>query len=422
MRIKTCRCLLAAFTAAAMMAAVPVTVYASPLDVENINTVIEQLPEREDLTEEDYVKIDEAMQQYRSLMSAEKLDVINYKKLQDEYDWAVQKGFIQKEPEQEQESESSDAEAVQQSLAESGKKKDDATQYVFSIDKEQNSATILIHYTTDLDGDGNGDMPSLLNITSPTDKTYSLTDTLKENTVESATPGGSRMVESALKSNEVDMTLLWQERLMQIDIAKGPVGKWKIISSDPVYFNKISYAGARMDIEPEDGQTSEAAETELEQEAPPEKEKDNGNVIVVAIVLVVVLIAAAAFAAKKTGIFKKRFKEDDEEDSGSPDGNERTMDSAYESSMDDYEDPMQDEYTDDDDPEEEDEEYDEDDEYLDDDEAGFIEYTETGNTGLLNPEDRPTDNGGGMIEDDGAVDDGSDDDDDDDDDIYFQGM
>lgn len=419
MRIKTCRCLLAAFTAAAMMAAVPVTVYASPLDVENVNTVIEQLPEREDLTEEDYVKIDEAMRQYRSLMSAEKLDIVNYKKLQDEYDWAVQKGFIKAEPAQAQESESSDAEAVQQSLAESGKKKDDATQYVFSIDKEQNSATILIHYTTDLDGDGNGDMPSLLNITSPTDKTYSLTDTLKENAVESATPGGSRMVESTLRSNEVDMTLLWQERLMQIDIAKGPVGKWKIISSDPVYFNKISYAGARMDIEPEDGQTSEAAETEIEQEAAPEKEKGNGNIIVIAVAAVAVLIAAAAFAAKKTGIFKKRFKEDDEENSGSPDGNERTMDSAYENSMDDYEDPMQDEYTDDDDPEEEDEEYDEDDEYLDDDEAGFIEYTETGNTGLLNPEDRPTDNGGGMIEDDGAVDDGSDDDDDD---IYFQGM
>ena len=202
MRIKTCRCLLAAFTVAAMMAAVPVTVYASPLDVENVNTVIEQLPEREDLTEEDYVKIDEAMRQYRSLMSAEKLDIVNYKKLQDEYDWAVQKGFIKAEPAQDQESESSDAEAVQQSLAESGKKKDDATQYVFSIDKEQNSATILIHYTTDLDGDGNGDMPSLLNITSPTDKTYSLTDTLKENAVESATPGGSRMVESTLRSNE----------------------------------------------------------------------------------------------------------------------------------------------------------------------------------------------------------------------------
>ena len=51
MCIKTCRCLLAAFAVSVMMAAAPVTAYASPLDVETVNTVIEQLPEREDLTE-----------------------------------------------------------------------------------------------------------------------------------------------------------------------------------------------------------------------------------------------------------------------------------------------------------------------------------------------------------------------------------
>ena len=419
MCIKTCRCLLAAFAVSVMMAAAPVTVYASPLDVETVNTVIEQLPEREDLTDEDYVKIKDAMQKYKSMTSAEKLKVVNYEKLKKDYDWAVQSGLIKEDKIPEQENEHADAGKAQQSLDESGKKKDDATQYVFSIDKDKDSATIIIHYTTDLDGDGNGDMPSLLNITSPTDKTYSLTDTLKENTIESATPGGSRMIESSLKSKEVDMTLLWQERLIQIDIAKGPVGKWKIMSSDPVYFEKISYAGARMDIEPEDGQTSEAADTEPEQ--VPAKKSSSGNIFMIVVFIMVVIAVAAAYAAKRFGLLEKRFKKDDEPSESKDEKEENKSSYSYKDEMDDYEDPLQDEYTDEDDADEEDEEYDEDDEYLDDGDEGYSAYVETGKTGLLNPEDRPTDNGGGMVEDAGEGD-SPEDAGEDEEDFYFSGM
>ena len=147
----------------------------------------------------------------------------------------------------------------------------------------------------------------------------------------------------------------------------------------------------------------------------------SGNIFIIVVFIIVVIAVAAAYAAKRFGLLEKRFKKDDEPSESKDEKEENKSSYSYKDEMDDYEDPLQDEYTDEDDADEEEEEYDEDDEYLDDGDEGYSAYVETGKTGLLNPEDRPTDNGGGMVEDAGEGD-SPEDAGEDEEDFYFSGM
>ena len=385
--------LLAAFMAAGMLASVtPVTAFASPLDVETVNTIIAELPEREDMTEEDYALISEAMEKYNSLSNSEKLGIENYEKLESCYNWAVQHGFI-KETAKPAEGDGgrSESSRTQDAMPDSGKREDDATQYLFTLDDKTPTITVRIHYTTDRDGDGNGDIPSLLNITSPTDKTYSLIDTLNgTGNEETVTPDGSKMIESTLKSSEINMTLLWMPTFLQIDIAKGPKGKWMIMTSDPVYFEKTYYAGARLEIEPEEGSTKTPAETESSQPAAQPRRGLGGLGI---ISIAGAIISAVLLILIKSGIFQKSFKDDDYD---SPSENKKKKKKAEaeeapeEDFFADYGDFVDDGFEEaGEDPEEEEGPEDETALY----EGDIVEkYVETGNTGLLDPSMRPADN------------------------------
>ena len=68
----------ALFVTAALILMTPFTAYASPLDVENVNMMIEEIPEQEDLANADQATADqirEAMLKYQQLTSAEKVHV-----------------------------------------------------------------------------------------------------------------------------------------------------------------------------------------------------------------------------------------------------------------------------------------------------------------------------------------------------------
>lgn len=389
----------------------PVMTYASPLDIEKVNALIEEIPEREDLqnSKEDTVmieKIEEAMRLYNNLPASEKIQVKNYEKLDNAYKWGVNNKLIQKRNDEDTRTEDERmTEMEQKTLAESGETEKNATEYVFSVTESKNSASVVIRYTTDLDGDGYGDVPARLVITAPTGKTYAVTNS-----------------SAMLKEKGLNLIFSWEEKFVQIDMAEGPAGKWKIVSSDPVVFTIMPYAGERQEVIPEEEETAEEADVvdpEKETEEEEGKKKDVGGTV--QIVLIVIVGIAFAIVGKKYGLFGSGNVEDDEDidgDSGSSyddDGNKKRSRRKGKKgsaeprpkSDDEYMEEMRREFDERKRLEEEEEDdYDKDDynnsfeDEDDDDEDGYTEYEETGNTGLLRKEDRPTDNGGGLQDDD----------------------
>ena len=387
-----------------LAASSPAVTYASPLDIENVNTMIEQIPEREDLesqekNDETVALIRDAMKIYNSLTDSEKLQVVNYERLETAYEWGVRNNLIEEKDGQDTGTEEEKRIAAEQTrLEESGDVETSATEYVFSVTENMNSASVVIRYTTDLDGDGNGDAPERLVITSPEGKIYAVTN---------SSPG--------LKEEGLNIIFTWESKFMQIDMAEGPAGKWKIVSSDPAAFSLMPYAGPRMEIMPENEETEEPAETEVgtPQEEPEEEEKDTASIAQ----LVLIGVAAVAFIilGKKYGMFGADKVEDEDgiDDDYSEDDSERKKGGKKKKkgfeepkpvSDEEYMEEMRREYKQRREKETEEEKQDRgdsthDDVTEDDNGEGYKEYVETGKTGLLNIKDRPTDNGGGLKED-----------------------
>ena len=399
----------ALFVTAALILMTPFTAYASPLDVENVNMMIEEIPEQEDLANADQATADqirEAMLKYQQLTSAEKVQVTGYDKLERSYDYCVSKGLIPDITKEEKSEEERMAEAEQASLRESNTTETEKTEYTFAISESENSVSVIVRYTTDLDGDGEGDMPSRIVITSPEGKPYNITDASPE-----------------LKEKDMEIILNWLEKSLQIDMVTGPVGKWKITTSDPVAFTIMPYAGPRYEITPEEGETSEVAETE-DPETPEEQEeeKDEGNTSSrFQIFIIIATLIAFAVVGKKFGMFGggnmesgddgEEDYEDDDEDPASAKSSKKKKNKKKPGKKSDKEymeelkreyNSMMEEDEEEDSGQDSDKNDDADDD--DDDDGDYVEYQETGNTGLLRKEDRPTDDGGGLRDDDSSFD------------------
>lgn len=259
----------------------PVTAFAA--DAQQVTAMIEKLPEKEDITEENAEEIEKAMEAYLSLTDAEKIRVENYKKLEDVYDAAVRGGYIQKK-EQPVDQDKAHAEYDQKNLEESDTVETDAMEFVFTISEYSPDLSIVIHYTTDTNGDGAADIPSRIVLTSPEGGTTPISNS-----------------NSALKDETMDIALTWEASFLQLDVAYASEGKWKIVTSDPVTFKAIPYAGVQKKITAKDDKKEEDADA-----AEPEEEKSGPGAGT--IVLIIVMLAALAYLLK-TYILKKPGEE-----------------------------------------------------------------------------------------------------------------
>ena len=233
--------------------AIPITAAASAEDVERLNKIIGELPAEEDVNEEQADEVKTAMELYQSLTTAEKLEVEGYEKLEKEYGKLRDGGLIQdgkKEKEQEQRRQESE----QEKLRESDSTESEATSYVFNVADPKQGLSIVLRYTTDRDGDGYGDVPDRIVLTSPYGTTTALSN-----------------ANASLSDETMEITCQWEKKFLQLDISYAQKGKWKLTTSEPVSFSRMPYAGIRQEIRPEDEKTRDDAAAAAEEDTAPKK-------------------------------------------------------------------------------------------------------------------------------------------------------
>lgn len=391
-----CTRVAAGFLTGALMIAMPgTTAFASAGQTDaaaRVEEMARALPDKADLTEANGKTVQDVMQAYWALNMAEKasIDPEIFVKLNEEYNICISAGYIEdlekeaKEKQEEQERAAQDQAAMPASNA----TETNATDYIFTIAPDAPSVSITIRFITDVNGDGYGDAPASIILTTPDGESFSVTQAEKE-----------------VKREGLSIMYQWETNFVQLDVAEAQNGNWKIETSEPVVFSSMPYAGVRQNIEPADTEKEEdAADTNLTEIKP--EEEDNSSP------LTVVFVAAAfgliGFLGFKFGLFgggkkgsskKKAKKEDDDEEN---DFARPLSDEEVAAQMRaEYEERKKAELAEDEpydsgyEPEESDNDSDDD----DDDTTGFEVYNE-GESGLLNAENNPFRNGSGSNTDD----------------------
>lgn len=351
----------------------PGRVLATPEDVAKVNEIISSLPEREDLKEDDAAPVEEAMDLYTALTTAEKIGVEDYEKLEKDYELFVESGLIRDEK-KEKEKERQRLKEEQESLKPSGENEPETTSYVFAVSGSEPSLSVVMRYVTDKDGDGYGDMPYRIVLTSPSGETTSLSNASRN-----------------LKNDSMNIVLTWEKKFLQLDIAEAEEGNWKITSSEPVTFSSMAYAGIRQEITAADEKTKDDAAEK------PEESEEEESLLFVALKY----FAAAALVGLVIVFFLTRRKkndtdEDDDEDDDEYDAPQQlTEEERVAQIRKDHQERMEKEKQ----REEEELRAEEEEEYnRQKDEAAkdsIAEYTE-GDTDLLNRKENPVMHGGGL--------------------------
>ena len=356
---------------------VPLTAAASTEDIDRLNKIIEELPAEEDLTEEQVDDIKEAMELYLSLTTAEKLKIESYGKLEKEYEKLLDDGLIRDEK-KEKEREQKRQESEQEKLRESDSTESESTSYVFNVTDKKQGLSIVLRYTTDRDGDGYGDVPDRIVLTSPYGTTTALSN-----------------ANASLSDETMEITCQWEKKFLQLDIAFAQNGKWKITTSEPVTFSRMPYAGIRQEIRPEDEKTKDDASASEEKPAPKKEGFAWWKLIAVLFLLGCLVFLRIRFrpglvARRKMARKKNREdEEDDEVEAPRPLSDEELRQQLLKEHEEREE---QERLLDEEDLEQEQEYF-----RRREEEAGetLAEYTE-GDTDLLNKKDDPTLNGGGL--------------------------
>ena len=272
------------YKAAALVWALCLTFAVCPIksfaaDAQQVQEMIAALPDAEDATEEDAPDVEKAMEEYRNLPMAERLEVENYEKLEDLYQDMSRAGYIEEAQEEvvtdEERAQEEHAQMSQSDSTETGK-----MEYVFAISDSSPTVSIVMHYITDMDGDGKGDIPGRIVLTSPTGVSTPITN---------ATSG--------IKDDTMDITLTWEENFMQMDVAYAKNGNWEIITSDPVTFRRMPYAGEKQEIIAEGG-SEESDEGVADVNIKPEEQEDKGGFGIFSIIAIVALLGVLAFLLK----------------------------------------------------------------------------------------------------------------------------
>ena len=357
---------------------VPLTAAASTEDIARLNKIIEELPAEEDLTSEKADDVKAAMELYQSLTTAEKLEIEGYGKLEKEYETLLSGGLIRDEK-KEKEKEQKRQESEQEKLRESESTESESTSYVFNVTDKKQGLSIVLRYTTDRDGDGYGDVPDRIVLTSPYGTTTALSN-----------------ANASMSDETMEIACQWEKKFLQLDIAYAQKGKWKITTSEPVTFSRMPYAGVRQEIRPEDEKTKDDASAAAEEDTAPKKKGFSWwKLIVILFLLGCLVFLRIRFrpgtAARKKKRRKKKSEDDEDDDVEAP--RPLSDEELRQQLLKEHEErEEQERLLDEQDLEEEQE-------YLrrrdEEAEETLAEYTE-GDTDLLNKKDNPTLNGGGL--------------------------
>ena len=356
----------------------PLTAAASAEDVERLNKIIEELPAEEDLTGEQADDVKAAMELYQSLTTAEKLEIEGYGKLEKEYETLLSGGLIRDEK-KEKEKEQKRQESEQEKLRESESTESESTSYVFNVTDKKQGLSIVLRYTTDRDGDGYGDVPDRIVLTSPYGTTTALSN-----------------ANASMSDETMEIACRWEKKFLQLDIAYAQKGKWKITTSEPVTFSRMPYAGVRQEIRPEDEKTKDDASAAAEEDTAPKKKGFSWwKLIVILFLLGCLVFLRIRFrpgtAARKKKRRKKKSEDDEDDDVEAP--RPLSDEELRQQLLKEHEErEEQERLLDEQDLEEEQEYFRRRDEEA---EETLAEYTE-GDTDLLNKKDNPTLNGGGL--------------------------
>ena len=356
----------------------PLTAAASAEDVERLNKIIEELPAEEDLTGEQADDVKAAMELYQSLTTAEKLEIEGYGKLEKEYETLLSGGLIRDEK-KEKEKEQKRQESEQEKLRESESTESESTSYVFNVTDKKQGLSIVLRYITDRDGDGYGDVPDRIVLTSPYGTTTALSN-----------------ANASMSDETMEIACQWEKKFLQLDIAYAQKGKWKITTSEPVTFSRMPYAGVRQEIRPEDEKTKEDASAAAEEDTAPKKKGFSWwKLIAVLFLLGCLVFLRIRFrpgtAARKKKRRKKKSEDDEDDDVEAP--RPLSDEELRQQLLKEHEErEEQERLLDEQDLEEEQEYFRRRDEEA---EETLAEYTE-GDTDLLNKKDNPTLNGGGL--------------------------
>ena len=215
--------------AVSMAFSAPIAVYASQEDVAAVVSAIDNLPAVEDLNASYADMVKNVWDAYSNLTTAEKITVSNSEKLIKEYDKLVNTGVL-KDEKKEEESAQKDLDEQRAGTQISGTEESQVTDYTFDYDPKK-PISVVVRYTTDADGDGKGDVPGRITLTSPHADTYPVTNT-----------------NTKLSDDGLTVGLSWENNFVQMDFAKATDGKWTISTSIPCTFTAIDYAGAKQDI------------------------------------------------------------------------------------------------------------------------------------------------------------------------------
>ena len=272
-----------------------VSAYAAvPADPGIISERIAALPEEEVVTEETAKEAEQILKAYDALTMAEKLEVENYYKLEHICSAAAKAGYIEirENPVSDDEARAS---REQVTLEESANTETGSAEYIFQTTTSSDEMSIVIHYLTDINGDGEGDAPSRIVLTSPKGNTTPLANT-----------------NTRLLDDTMDIGLVWERTFVQLDIAYAEHGKWKITTSDPVTFSRMPYAGIRQEITANDDKVLEDAEVIKE----PEEKKGPGTGAIISIIALVgsLIFILKRFVIKPSWKPKREMKRKKEED------------------------------------------------------------------------------------------------------------
>lgn len=160
-----------------------------------ISERIEKLPE-EEVTEETAKEAEQLMDAYNELPMAEKLNVENYSKLERICKAAVRAGYVG-ETENTMSSDQARAAMEQVTLEESANTETGTTEYIFQSSPSSDEMSIVIHYLTDINGDGEGDAPARIILISPKGVTTPLAAT-----------------NTRLLDDTMDIGLVWERTFM----------------------------------------------------------------------------------------------------------------------------------------------------------------------------------------------------------------
>lgn len=156
------------------------------------------------------------------------------------------------------------------------------TSYTFEL-KKDTSISISIKYTMDNNMDGIMDTP-VISLKTPDNNILQLST---ENT--------------ELHDANMNIKLTWADGFSQMDIASGQEGKWTILTSEPVVFMQMDYAGSKQDIAeiPEVDIPETGTETDVHSKTTTSAMFNLIARIIIMIIVVVMLIILPKIIAKQ---------------------------------------------------------------------------------------------------------------------------